>query len=61
MKKLEIPLIEALNEAWIESAGDLLEDSGYKSVIETLNWPDLYAYKPITYFFIGRSSNAVFL
>ena len=48
MKKLEIPLIEALNEAWIESAGDLLEDSGYKSVIETLNWPDQYAYKPIT-------------
>ena len=36
MKKLEIPLIEALNEAWIESAGDLLEDSGYKSVIEHL-------------------------
>ena len=61
MKKLEIPSIKALNDVGADSAGDLLEESGYKSVIEILNWPDQYAYKPITYFFIGRSADAVFL
>lgn len=61
MKKLEIPLIEALNTIQIESAGDVLEDSGHESVIEVLNWPEQYSYKPITYFFIGRSSDAIFL
>ena len=40
MKKLEIPSIKALNDVGADSAGDLLEESGYKSVIEILNWPD---------------------
>ena len=61
MKKLEIPSIKALNDVGADSAGDLLEESGYKSVIEILNWPEKYPYKPITYFYIGRSADAVFL
>lgn len=61
MKKLEIPLIDALNDTRIDSAGDVLEDFGFKSVIEILNWPEQFAYKPITYFFIGRSADALYI
>ena len=61
MKKLEIPLLDSLNDIRIDSAGDILEESGFRSVIEILNWPEQFSYKPITYFFIARSSDAVFL
>ena len=61
MKTLHIPYIETLNEATVESAADILDETGKKSTIDILNWPDQYAYKPITYFYIGRSSDAVFI
>ena len=61
MKKLVIPYITDLETADIESAADILEENGTKSAIDVLNWPDQYPYKPITYFFTGRSADAVFI
>lgn len=61
MKKLEIPLIQELNNTTVDMAGDILDESGFQSAIEILNWPDQYSYKPITSFLIGRSSDAVFI
>lgn len=61
MKKIFTPYIKSLDAADIETAADVLEENGTKSVIDTLNWPDQYPYKPITYFYIGRSADAVFI
>jgi len=61
MKKLYIPYITLLDNAEIQSASDILEESGTRETIEILNWPKQYSYRPITYFNIGRSSDAVFI
>jgi hypothetical protein len=61
MKHLKIPYIEGLNTIDIELSGDLLEESGQKETIEVLNWPSEFAYKPITFFNIGRSKTSVFV
>lgn len=61
MKKLHIPYIETLDNADIFTAQDILEESGKLDVIEKLNWADKFPYRPITYFFIGRSSEALFM
>ena len=61
MKSLSIPYIESLNTASTEEAGNILEENGWRVTVEILNWPKEYAYKPITYFFIGRSSESIFL
>lgn len=61
MKKIYIPYIDELNESSIQQAATLLDNNGNKSVIEVLNWPQQYPYRPITYFNIGRSSDALFI
>lgn len=61
MKKLIIPYIKSLDTADIESSADILDENGSKSAIDVLNWPDQYPYKPITYFYIGRSTDAIFI
>jgi len=61
MKSIQVPYISALNDIEIEKAADLLDDEGKKDMIEVLNWPDLYNYKPITYFWIARSSDSFFI
>jgi len=61
MKSLSVRYIESLNEIDIESAAEILEESGYRDTIEILNWPNEYSYKPITYFNIGRSNDSIFI
>lgn len=61
MKNLLIPYIPTLNDVDLEKASDLLDDTASKNMIEVLNWPDLYNYKPITYFWIARSSDNIYI
>ncbi|MGC3979235.1 MAG: carbohydrate-binding family 9-like protein [Paludibacteraceae bacterium] len=61
MKKLTVPYVEKLNVASIQSASELLEESGRLDVVECVNWSELYPYRPITYFFVGRSKDAFFV
>ncbi len=61
MKKLYVPYVQMLNNADVFAAADLLEESGKLDVIETLNWDKEFPYRPITYFFIARSAEALFL
>lgn len=61
MNSLTIPYIEQLNEISIANAGEILEESGYRSKIEVLNWAKEYAYRPITIFNIARSNDAIFI
>lgn len=50
-----------LDNADIYRASEILEESGKLDVVETLNWAEEYPYRPITYFFIARSLEAVFI
>lgn len=61
MKSLIIRYIEALNDADIESAVDILDDFGVRDTIEILNWVNEYPYRPITQFNIARSIDSLFI
>lgn len=61
MKRLHIPYLEGLNSVNIEIAGDILEEAGHRDNIEILNWPKEYSYRPITFFYIARSSSSIYI
>ena len=61
MKTLQIPFSEQLNSATIADAALILEKSGRRLVIESVNWPKQFPYKPITHCVVARSSHSLFL
>lgn len=61
MKTIHIPYIDQLNITDVEAAGDKLEELGSSDRIESLNWAKDYPYRPITYFYIGRSKQAIYI
>lgn len=61
MKSIKIPYVEALNNVTIDSVSDILEEQGGKDSIESVNWHDLFPYKPITFFHIARSMTSIFV
>lgn len=61
MKSLQVPYVDALNNATIENAFQILDDAGHRDTIEVLNWKKEFPYRPITFFNIARSSDALFI
>jgi hypothetical protein len=61
MKRLSLHYVESLNNADLESAGEILEELGHRDTIEILNWPKEYSYRPITIFNIARSNDSIFI
>ena len=61
MKRVIIPRLEALDQASIEYAGDMLENEGKREALDTLNWPREFPYRPITTFSLGYSSTALYI
>ncbi|NLI72235.1 MAG: hypothetical protein GX361_05830 [Bacteroidales bacterium] len=61
MKQIFAPYVDDLNRITIEKASVLLDEVGAKDVIETINWPNQYPYKPETNFRIARSKDAIFI
>lgn len=62
MKQIRIKYLPKLNEANIEDAGSILEDEQVsQGLVDQLNWAPQYAYRPITVFYIARSSDALFI
>lgn len=61
MNKLHIPYLSKLNSIDLEDVANLLSEKGSCAEINTINWPDQYAYKPQTNLYIGRSDEALFL
>jgi len=61
MNKIKIPYVEKLDHTDIISAADTLDLLGEKGTIESVNWPHLYNYKPITIFYIARSKTSIFI
>lgn len=61
MKSLTIKYLPELNISNIESAAIIIDEFGERDMIEVLNWPDKYPYKPITYFNVARSKTSIFI
>ena len=61
MKTIQIPYSEKLENARLDEAAGFLEESGRRVKIESVNWPQQFPYKPITYCAVARSSHSLFL
>ncbi len=61
MKSIAVPYIPHLDGATAEVASGFLEEEGKEGNIEHVNWPTLFPYKPITFFWIGRSQSHLFI
>ena len=61
MKTIQIPFLEDLDNATTEEASTILEAAGRRVKLESVNWPEQYPYKPITYCNLARSSQSLFL
>lgn len=59
MKQIDLVYLKELDEIVLSDALDVLEN-GEGSVIEEVNWP-MFPYKPITDFYLARSSKAIFI
>lgn len=61
MKRISILYNEKLNVVELEDAAELLESDGKSDIVECLNWPKEYPYRPITLFYIARSNDSIFI
>jgi hypothetical protein len=61
MKTLSISLLPELTELSAERAAVLLDDMGTRFSIESVNWPERFSYKPITFVSTGRSKTDLYL
>ncbi|MFV0470715.1 MAG: carbohydrate-binding family 9-like protein [Paludibacteraceae bacterium] len=61
MKKLYVPYLEKLENCDLQSASEVLEETGKMDVIEHINWSERFPYRPITYFFTGYSHHSLFI
>jgi len=61
MKKIAIPFVPELDNVSIELSTELLDEQGQKDTIEFLNWKKEYPYRPISIFFVARSSSAIYI
>lgn len=48
MKTLSIPYLPGLSSVGLEQAAEQTDEFGTRFSVETLNWPQLYGYKPLT-------------
>ena len=48
MKTLSIPYLPDLKTLSLEQAAEYIDESGTRFSVETLNWPQLYGYRPLT-------------
>jgi len=48
MKSLSIPYLPELKTRSLEQVAEYLDESGTRFSVETLNWPKLYGYRPLT-------------
>lgn len=61
MKQLRVPFLKQLDIVQMDRTAELLEDLGSKGSIESVNWRAQYPYLPITFFYIARSTDHLFI
>lgn len=60
-KQLTIPYLPQLEGSSLAQAQNILEESGARRTIESLNWPEQYPYHPLTVFTAGHSGKAIYI
>ena len=60
-KKLSVPYIPHLDTMPMESISDELEEQSTRQSIECINWPDKFAYRPITVFNLARGDKYLYI
>lgn len=61
MKTLSIPYLPGLRSVGLEQAAEHIDEFGTRFSVETLNWPQLFGYKPLTTVSAAHSKNDLFL
>ena len=61
MKRLSIPHVPELGSLTIDAVHTVLEEQGARIPIETINWPDLFGYRPLTTVSIARTDDRLFV
>lgn len=60
-KQLNIPYLPQLEGSSLAQAQNILEESGARRTIESLNWPEQYPYHPLTVFTAAHSGKAIYI
>ncbi|HOG36524.1 MAG TPA: carbohydrate-binding family 9-like protein [Paludibacteraceae bacterium] len=61
MKQLKIPLCPEFAELKLEQIADLLDEKGVCGSIDSVNWKEKFPYKPITFFYLARTSERLYI
>jgi len=61
MKSLSIPYLPDLKTLSLEQAAECIDESGARFSVETLNWPQLYEYRPLTTVSAAHSKTDLYL
>lgn len=61
MKTLSIPYLPGLKSLTLEQVAAEIDESGARFSVETLNWPQLYDYRPITTVSAAHSKTDLYL
>lgn len=61
MKTIVVPYVKKLDDLSVDEASELIDSVGSVAGLESVNWPKLFAYKPLTSFRVARSLSALFI
>lgn len=61
MKSISIPYLPEMEKLPLDQAASFAEENGAGLSVETLNWPHLFNYRPITSVFAGRTKTHLIL
>jgi hypothetical protein len=61
MKTVSIPYVSELNSIRASEAAEIVDDSGVRFSIESINWPEKFGYKPLTTVSAARSDSALYI
>lgn len=61
MKSLFIPFLSGLNTLPVDQASEFLDENGVRFSVETVNWPKVFGYRPLTTVSMGYSSSEIYI
>lgn len=61
MKSIAVPYIPRLDGVTAEEASNMVDEFGNEGNIEQINWVTIFPYKPITFFWVGRSLTHLYI
>jgi hypothetical protein len=61
MKRLKVPFIATIHDMNLSEVVPLIVEEGVSDMVEKVNWPVAFPYKPLTQFNLLRSTNSFFI